>query len=52
MARQFTAADGPVTADMIHCRLDHLTAAHLLFESDAGISTPQDICRTWAWNCS
>jgi HEPN domain-containing protein len=35
MARQFTAADGLVTADMIHCGLDHLTAAQLLFESDA-----------------
>jgi HEPN domain-containing protein len=36
MPRKFTTADGLVPEDLIHCGLDHITAAQLLFESDPG----------------
>ena len=36
MARTFTAADGLIPGDLIHCGLDHLTAARLLFGSEPG----------------
>ena len=34
MARMFSTADGLVPADFAHCALDHVTAAHALFETN------------------
>ncbi|WP_076750509.1 HEPN domain-containing protein [Desulfatitalea tepidiphila] len=34
MVRKFTKRDGLVPADIVHCALDHLSAAQLLFESN------------------
>ncbi|MGF6781631.1 hypothetical protein P3T21_006867 [Paraburkholderia sp. GAS334] len=51
MRKKFTADDGVTTADMVHCGLDHLTAAQLLFASDAHTLTRRGIYRIWAWNC-
>src|SRR5690348_14248406 len=36
MPRKFTAADGLIPGDLVHCGLDHLTAARLLFRSEPG----------------
>ena len=34
MARIFSTADGLVPVDFAHCALDHMTAAHALFDTD------------------
>ena len=34
MPRNFTRADGLVPADLVHCGLDHMTAALVLFDTD------------------